>query len=105
MDVAWSRKYDQTGFMPPGRPKRWRDKCFEVLQTSIAARLATVLDFIFCLTQKNAALYVNMLTKALFGFAVTTQCILVLILIAKMKTKCDGMISSHIKMVGTTMCG
>ncbi|GFN92469.1 exocyst complex component 3-like [Plakobranchus ocellatus] len=39
MDAAWTRKYEQTGFMPPGRPKRWRDKCFEVLQTSIAARI------------------------------------------------------------------
>ena len=39
MDLAWSRKYDQTEFMPPGRPKQWRNKCFEVLQTSIAARL------------------------------------------------------------------
>ncbi|KAK3774856.1 hypothetical protein RRG08_008405 [Elysia crispata] len=39
MDLAWSRKYDQTEFMPPGRPKQWRNKCFEVLQTSIAARI------------------------------------------------------------------
>ncbi|GFR70498.1 exocyst complex component 3, partial [Elysia marginata] len=39
MDLAWSKKYDQTGFMPPGRPKHWRDKCFEVLQQSIAARI------------------------------------------------------------------
>ncbi|BFZ21284.1 hypothetical protein BsWGS_24323 [Bradybaena similaris] len=39
MDSAWSRKYDQTGFLPPGRPKKWRAKCFEVLQNSIAARI------------------------------------------------------------------
>ncbi|XP_012937446.1 exocyst complex component 3 [Aplysia californica] len=39
MDVAWTRKCDQTGFMPPGRPKQWRAKCFEVLETSISARI------------------------------------------------------------------
>lgn len=38
MDAAWYKKYDQTGFMPPGRPKKWKDKCLEVLQSSIAAR-------------------------------------------------------------------
>ncbi|KAK0053902.1 exocyst complex component 3 [Biomphalaria pfeifferi] len=39
MDNAWAKKCDYTGFMPPGRPKRWRSKCLEVLQTSIAARI------------------------------------------------------------------
>ncbi|CAL1537794.1 unnamed protein product [Lymnaea stagnalis] len=39
MDNAWARKSDQTGFMPPGRPKCWRSKCLEVLQNSIAARI------------------------------------------------------------------
>ncbi|KAH9513686.1 Exocyst complex component 3 [Bulinus truncatus] len=39
MDKAWLKKSDYTGFMPPGRPKCWRSKCLEVLQSSIAARI------------------------------------------------------------------
>ena len=38
MDNAWRRKQEQTGFMPPGRPKKWREQCFNVLEQSIAAR-------------------------------------------------------------------
>ena len=39
MDVAWQAKCDKTGFMPPGRPKKWRKKCFELLETSIINRI------------------------------------------------------------------
>lgn len=39
MDNAWKKKNEQTGYMPPGRPKKWRDQCFSVLQQSIAARI------------------------------------------------------------------
>ncbi|KAK7487302.1 hypothetical protein BaRGS_00021391 [Batillaria attramentaria] len=39
MDAAWQRKHEQTGFMPPGRPKKWRKQCFSVLEQSIAARI------------------------------------------------------------------
>ncbi|KAL8558497.1 hypothetical protein ACOMHN_059238 [Nucella lapillus] len=39
MDSAWLRKHDQTGFMPPGRPKKWREQCFSTLEQSIAARI------------------------------------------------------------------
>lgn len=39
MDAAWQRKCDQTGFMPPGRPKKWRQQCFAALEQSIAARI------------------------------------------------------------------
>ncbi|KAK7091651.1 exocyst complex component 3-like [Littorina saxatilis] len=39
MDNAWRKKQEQTGFMPPGRPKEWRKQCFSVLEQSIAARI------------------------------------------------------------------
>lgn len=39
MDAAWRRKNEQTGFMPPDRPKAWRAECFKVLQNSITARI------------------------------------------------------------------
>lgn len=29
----------QTGFMPPGRPKKWKDMAFEVLEKSVATRI------------------------------------------------------------------
>ncbi|PVD32690.1 hypothetical protein C0Q70_08135 [Pomacea canaliculata] len=39
MDAAWMKKKDHPGFMPPGRPKKWRDQCFKVLEQSIAAKM------------------------------------------------------------------
>jgi len=39
MDKAWQEKKDRAGFMPPGRPKKWRKKCFQVLEQSISARI------------------------------------------------------------------
>lgn len=29
----------QTGFIPPGRPKRWKDKMFEVLEATVSTRI------------------------------------------------------------------
>ncbi|XP_031696408.1 exocyst complex component 3-like [Anarrhichthys ocellatus] len=29
----------QTGFIPPGRPKRWKDKMFEVLEGTVSTRI------------------------------------------------------------------
>lgn len=39
MDDAVAQRKAQTGFMPPGRPKQWRKKCFEILEHSIAQKI------------------------------------------------------------------
>lgn len=36
--LSLTRK-EQTGFMPPDRPKRWRDKCFSVIEEWISNRI------------------------------------------------------------------
>lgn len=33
------QQQDQSGFMPPGRPKNWRTKAFEVLECAVAQRV------------------------------------------------------------------
>ena len=38
LDEMCLRRQEQTGFMPPDRPKRWKDKCFTVLEEWIANR-------------------------------------------------------------------
>ncbi|KAK6167587.1 hypothetical protein SNE40_021578 [Patella caerulea] len=39
LDQAWIKKQVQTGFCPPGRPKKWRSRGFKILEQSIAARI------------------------------------------------------------------
>lgn len=39
MDKAVLERQTQTGFMPPGRPKNWRAKCFEILENSISQKI------------------------------------------------------------------
>lgn len=39
IDAAALKKHEQFGFLPPGRPKQWRKKAFEVLEEAIAARI------------------------------------------------------------------
>lgn len=39
IDAAALKKDEQFGFLPPGRPKQWRKKAFEVLEEAIAARI------------------------------------------------------------------
>ncbi|XP_052762929.1 exocyst complex component 3-like [Mya arenaria] len=36
--ISFKRK-EQTGFMPPDRPKRWKDKCFSVMEEWISNRI------------------------------------------------------------------
>lgn len=48
MDAAWMKKKDHPGFMPPGRPKKWRDQCFKVLEQSIAAKYAVCMHEYIC---------------------------------------------------------
>lgn len=36
MDLAVEERKQQSGFMPPGRPKKWRNKCFEILEDCIS---------------------------------------------------------------------
>ena len=38
IDSYMMKRLDQTGFIPPGRPKRWRQKCFQVLEDAIQAK-------------------------------------------------------------------
>ncbi|VDI06522.1 exocyst complex component 3 [Mytilus galloprovincialis] len=39
MDVAVEERKQQSGFMPPGRPKKWRNKCFEILEDCISNKI------------------------------------------------------------------
>ena len=39
MDRAVEQRQIQSGFMPPGRPKKWRTKCFQILENSIAQKI------------------------------------------------------------------
>lgn len=38
-DYEALKQEKQTGFLPPGRPKHWKNVCFEVLQKSVATRI------------------------------------------------------------------
>ncbi|XP_074656333.1 exocyst complex component 3-like [Tubulanus polymorphus] len=38
-DAMWQQKHEQYGFMPSGRPKNWRNKCFSVLEESVITRI------------------------------------------------------------------
>lgn len=38
IDAVALKKHDQFGFLPPGRPKQWRKKAFEVLREATADR-------------------------------------------------------------------
>ena len=38
LDEMCLRRKEQTGFMPPDRPKRWKDTCFTVLEEWISNR-------------------------------------------------------------------
>jgi exocyst complex component 3 len=33
------RKVSTNGFMPPGRPRQWKKKCFEVLEKNVRQRI------------------------------------------------------------------
>ena len=37
-DAVLLKRYDQTGFWPPGRPKRWKSKALNVLEEAVRAR-------------------------------------------------------------------
>ncbi|KAL4218451.1 Exocyst complex component 3 [Mactra antiquata] len=39
LDQISLKRREQTGFMPPDRPKRWRDKCFTVIEEWISNRI------------------------------------------------------------------
>lgn len=39
LDQISLQRKEQTGFMPPDRPKRWRDKCFSVIEEWISNRI------------------------------------------------------------------
>jgi hypothetical protein len=38
-DEDCAHKQRQTGFLPPGRPKGWRDKCMDRLRATIADKI------------------------------------------------------------------
>lgn len=38
-DEFYLKRKAQTGFIPPGRPKKWREKCFSILEESICSRI------------------------------------------------------------------
>lgn len=50
----------QTGFIPPGRPKRWKDKMFEVLSREISAFVRINLDLILRLILSVWSLYFSL---------------------------------------------
>ncbi|KAJ8322023.1 hypothetical protein KUTeg_000494, partial [Tegillarca granosa] len=37
--IEREERQEETGFLPPSRPKKWRDKCFKILQDSICHRI------------------------------------------------------------------
>lgn len=37
-DEDWKKRYETTGFMPEGRPKRWRDKAMASLADAVEQR-------------------------------------------------------------------
>lgn len=39
VDAVIIKRQEETGFLPPSRPKKWRDKCFKILQDSICHRI------------------------------------------------------------------
>ncbi|KAH3748666.1 exocyst complex component 3-like isoform X2 [Dreissena polymorpha] len=39
LDSLSSKRQEQTGFMPPDRPKRWRQKCMSVMEECISQRI------------------------------------------------------------------
>ncbi|KAK3088320.1 hypothetical protein FSP39_017467 [Pinctada imbricata] len=39
IDAVYIKRKQQTGFMPPGRPKKWQEKCFQIIQQSIESRI------------------------------------------------------------------
>ena len=38
LDAAWLEKHNRYGFSPPGRPKKWRNRCFNVLEEAVQNR-------------------------------------------------------------------
>lgn len=38
-DERWMKKKVQCGFIPPGRPKKWRQRCFNVLEDAVVTRI------------------------------------------------------------------
>ena len=38
IDEYCNKRYDQQEFLPPGRPKRWRQRCFKLLEDVVSAR-------------------------------------------------------------------
>ncbi|ELU08987.1 hypothetical protein CAPTEDRAFT_214437 [Capitella teleta] len=38
-DALMLKRFDQTEFLPPGRPKRWRSKAFQVMEEAVLTRI------------------------------------------------------------------
>ena len=39
IDAECQSRFKSTGFSPPGRPKKWREKCMEVLKLNVTERI------------------------------------------------------------------
>eukprot|EP00918_Siedleckia_nematoides_P052359 GHVU01114441.1.p1 GENE.GHVU01114441.1~~GHVU01114441.1.p1 ORF type:complete len:748 (+),score=92.77 GHVU01114441.1:239-2482(+) len=39
IDLIWNKKYEQHNFLPPGRPKRWKLRAYDVLKEAVTARI------------------------------------------------------------------